>query len=110
MIDRRVYLVEPTNQLVALLSFDSNHPLRNDVAILCPELDFELHYEGWRKAWESKAKSTFVEKVISDWGDSPSVSFIVTDLQSRSYAEAFNFWWTIREIDHSSIDAFWHPS
>jgi hypothetical protein len=109
-MDRRVYLVEPTKQLVALLSFDPYHPLREVAAIVAPELNFHLHYEGWRKAWESKAKATFVEGVVADWCDSPPVFLLVTDLQARSHAEAFDSWWTIREIHHLSIDESWRPS
>jgi len=115
-LSRRLYLVHPKDTLLATLRITADHPAAAVTGIITPRIRYETHFEGWGRAWRSKAKSDFLVSFIELWSSPlapagvPS-EFLAT-LQAPEDAERlFDTWWTLQErIDLLEIDPDWRPS
>jgi len=68
-LSRRLYLVHPKDALLTRLRVTADHPAAAITGIITPRLRYETHFEGWGRAWKSKAKSDFLASFIELWSN-----------------------------------------
>ena len=115
-LSRRLYLVRPRDELLTKLGITADHPAMAVTGIITPRLRYETWFEGWGRAWRSKAKGDFLTSFIKLWS-SPfapagvSSDFLATLQTSDESERLFDMWWTLQErIDLLEIDSDWRPS
>jgi hypothetical protein len=115
-LSRRLYLVRPKDALLAKLGVRTDHPAASVTGIITPRLRYETWFEGWGRAWRSKAKSDFLASFIKYWSNPFAPAGVSSEflaaLQVPDDAERlFDLWWTLQErIDLIEIDPDWRPS
>ena len=80
--------------------------------VVTPDLDYEGHFEGWKKAWRAKAIEQFTEDWISNWLDSESeLGEVARSMNgSQDLSVEFDRWWTIDlKDDVLEIAPEWRP-
>ena len=112
MLCRLLYLIAPKPELFAALSLDpkSDHAVCKPTAVLTPRLDYETHFEGWKRAWISKAKRDFIREFLELWSGGDFQAFTGRLRDAGEDERYFDYWWAIREIDLIEIDPTWRPS
>src|SRR4051812_34734614 len=94
ILARLGYLVSPKPALFAALQLDpaSEHILCETVTVITPLLDYEEAFEGWKRAWTSKAKQDFLTDVAGHCSeDFPAFA---EQLLKEAASESFDRWWT----------------
>lgn len=115
-LNRRLFLVSPRAALFESLGISREHPAAEVVAIITPSLPYETWFEGWRRAWEQKAKLDFIQSFVELWSshcaDATVTESFIQGLQStEAIDEIFDRWWTICDSDDVlEIDDSWRPS
>ena len=107
VICRLAYLVVPRPELLQALGLEAttSEEVIRPVAVITAAHDYEETFEGWKRAWRTKAKQDFVSEFIATWSaDFPAFT---DQLQSP---ECFDQWWSTSEIDAFEIDPAWTPS
>jgi hypothetical protein len=104
---RLAYLVTPKPELLKALGLEAKggHEVCRPTIIITPLRDYEDAFEGWKRAWMTKAKRDFVSEftdVCSE--DIPEFTAQLSD------PECFDRWWSISEVDVLEIDSAWTPS
>jgi len=104
---RLVFLVSPKPELLQSLGLDAKggHEICRPATVITPVRDYEDAFEGWKRAWMTKAKQDFVTEFVATWSD--EFSGFTAQL---GQAERFDRWWSISEIDVIEIDSAWKPS
>lgn len=107
MLSRLAYLVTPRPELLLALNQEDEdgHEICQPVTVITPARDYEEAFEGWKKAWKSKAKQDFVASFVGLWAE--NFPAFTSQLQQP---ECFDHWWTLLEIDVMEIDSAWAPS
>jgi hypothetical protein len=106
---RLAYLVTPKPELLRTLKIEpgtSNEVCRPNV-VITPIRDYEEAFEGWKRAWKSKAKHQFVTDFIELWPE--EFPQFTAQLRDAPAEECFDKWWNITEADIFEIDAAWNP-
>ena len=104
---RLAYLVTPKPELLQALRFDttSGHEICRPATVITPVRDYETAFEGWKRAWMTKAKQDFITEFAATWSeDFPGFT------AQLGQARCFDRWWSISQIDVTEIDAAWTPS
>jgi hypothetical protein len=112
MMCRLLYLVTPKPELFGVLNTDSksNHAACKPTAVITPKLHYETHFEGWKRAWMSKAKRDFIREFVGLWSDGDLQTFTGRLRLVEDQEHSFDQWWTIRELDVIEIDPEWRPA
>src|SRR5712671_3414915 len=68
---RLAYLVAPRPELFQALGLDvgAGHEIGRAVTVITPVRDYEDAFEGWKRAWMTKAKQDFIAEFVSTWSD-----------------------------------------
>jgi hypothetical protein len=96
------FLVTPKPELLQALSLEAKggHRICRPTAVITPVRDYEGAFEGWKRAWLTKAKQDFTaDFVVTRSDDFPGFT------AQLGQPECFDRWWSISEID-----AVWIPS
>lgn len=101
------FLVTPKSELLQTLGLDARggHKICRPATVITPIRDYEDAFEGWKRAWITKAKQHFINKFVATWSD--ELSGFTAQL---GQPECFDRWWSISEIDFYEIDSAWKPS
>jgi hypothetical protein len=104
---RLAFLVSPKPELLQSLGLDAKggHEICRPATVITPVRDYQEAFEGWKRAWMTKAKQDFVTEFVATWSDAFSV--FTAEL---GQPECFDRWWSISEIDVIEIDSAWKPS
>ena len=86
----------------------SEHLLYEPVSVITPRLDYEKAFEGWKRAWKTKAKKDFIADFIDFWSE--EFSELIGQPRKDAESEFFDKWWNISELDVIEIDDAWWPS
>lgn len=116
-LTRRLFLISPRQSFFERLKISQDHPASEVVGIITPRLPYETWFEGWRRAWRTKAKQDFLEDFRDLWSSpdgleaSISPEFVKELYNEEPADQLFDRWWTIREdFDLLEIDEAWRPS
>jgi hypothetical protein len=104
---RLAYLVTPKRELIEALGLDaeSGHEICRPSTVITPVRDYEDAFEGWKRAWMTKAKQDFISEFVAAWsGDFPAFT------AQLGQPECFDHWWSISDITVTEIDSAWTPS
>ena len=103
------YIVAAKKELVEKLRRDSTdlHEYFSENRILATEEhDYEESFEGWKRAIEDCAKSTFIKETVY------ALDFKEDELKEtfgkfKSDLELFDRWWALKESDCEIIPTTW---
>jgi hypothetical protein len=107
ILSRLAYLVAPKPELPEALGLDAKrgHEICQPATVITPVRDYEDAFEGWKRAWMTKAKQDFIAGFAATWsGDFPGFT------AQLDQPESFDRWWSISEIAVTEIDSAWTPS
>lgn len=112
ILDRRVYVVRPLEELVAkltpILSQEDISDLLRPTVVMTEELFFEKHLEGWRRSILKKCKHQFISEQL-EFG----LLYEVKDIESvlgcpNNAEEFFDKWFCAEEAEYTQIETNWH--
>jgi hypothetical protein len=104
---RLAYLVTPKPELLQALGLEAKggHEICRPATVITPVRDYGDAFEGWKRAWMTKAQQHFVTEFVATWSDDyPGFAAQLGE------PECFDRWWSMSEIDVIEIDAAWTPS
>jgi hypothetical protein len=115
MVMRLVFLITPRAEFLRRLEIESDpdDPTCETVAVVTPELHYEQHFEGAKKAWITKAKRDFIADFTRVWRtvDNPYGEIArELDRAGDSLIEFDKFWRLQQGDDVLEIDPDWRPS
>jgi hypothetical protein len=115
MIMRLVFLISPTDELIQRLEIESSPSdwTCETTAVVTPELHYEHHFEGWKKAWREKSKLDFIYDFSATWRDSDNaIGAVAKELDSADDPlKEFDRFWRIQQgEDVIEIASDWRPS
>ena len=104
---RMAFLVTSNPELLQALGLEvkGGHEICRPTTVITPIRDYEDAFEGWKRAWMTKAKRDF----ITDFADVWSEDFPEFKAQLGE-PECFDRWWSISEVGVMEIDSAWKPS
>jgi hypothetical protein len=104
------FLISPNAALIGSLQIDpaGDCGICEPVTVITPQLDYEEAFEGWKRAWKSKAKQDFIAEIVDLYSD--DFPAFTDELRNRSVDEAFDRWWTLSELSVLEIDPTWRPA
>lgn len=110
IICRLGFVISPKPELLPFLQIDSTceHGLCEATAVITPRLDYEDGFEGWKRAWKSKAKQDFIAETVSLYSE--EFPTFIDGLRKLPTDESFDRWWTLSELHVLEINPSWRPS
>jgi hypothetical protein len=104
---RLAYLVTPKPELLGALGLEAkgDHEICRPVTVITPIRKHEDAFEGWKRAWMTKAKRDFITEFADVWSEEfPEFTAQLGE------PECFDRWLSISEVDVIEIDSAWKPS
>ena len=104
---RLAYLVTPKPELLQALDLEAKggHEICRPATVITPIRDYEDAFEGWKRAWMTKAKQDFISEFVATWSDDfPGFT------AQLGQPDCFDHWWSISEVAVTEIDSARTPS